>query len=114
MLFLPDDIIINIINMLDFDYIIKLTRINKQINGLLDNLFFYNLAVNYYTYEFWKRAELRPKYFSKPLKNMKQELLRIERFQKLVKKLEKQRWNNEKFYNLWEIQYNIYCKYLKK
>ena len=116
MFYLPDDIIYEIVNKLDFNSIIKITRINKQINALLDNIFFYNLAVKYYSQEFWKRASLRPKHFSKPLKNMKQELLRIEKFQNLVKKLdlEKKRWCNNKFYNLWEIQNNIYKQYLKK
>ena len=116
MLFLPDDIIYNIINLCDFNSIIKLTRINKQVNALLDNIYFHNLAVHYYSEEFWKRAALRPKFFSKPLKTMKQELLRIEKFQNLVKKLdlEKERWSNNRFYNLWEIQNNIYNEYLKK
>ena len=47
---------------------------------------------------------------------MKQELLRVEKFQNLVKKLdlEKERWSNNRFYNLWEIQNNIYNEYLKK
>ena len=116
MLFLPDDIIYNIINMCDFNSIIKLTRINKQVNALLDNIYFNNLAVHYYSEEFWKRAALRPIFFSKPLKTMKQELLRVEKFQNLVKKLdlEKERWSNNRFYNLWEIQNNIYNEYLKK
>lgn len=100
--FLPDDIIYNIIFMLDFDSIIKFAEINKEINTLLDNIFFNNLAVKYYSDEFWMKATLRPKHISKPLKSMKLELMRIEKFQDFLEKLENKRWTNEKFYNLWD------------
>ena len=108
MIFLPDDIICNIILMLDFETIIKFTEINSEINYLLDDIFFNNLAVLYYSKEFWIRAALRPKHYSKPLKSMKLELMRIEKFQNLLEKLENKRWTNQKFYNLWDNEELIY------
>ena len=114
MMFLPDDIICNIISMLDFDTIIKFTEINNEINYLLDNIFFNNLAILYYSTEFWNRASLRPIYYSKPLKYMKLELMRIEKFQNLLEKLENKRWTNEKFYRLWDNENLMYNKNLKR
>lgn len=114
MLFLPNDIIYNIIFMIDFNTIIKVTEVNKETHKLLDNNFFKILAIKYYSKEFWKRAALRPKHYSKPLNSMKLELLRIEKFQNLLEKLENNRWSNEKFYNLWDNEDLIYSKNLKK
>ena len=114
MLFLPDDIIYNIIFMIDFNTIIKITEVNNEINKLLDNNFFKILAIKYYSKEFWKRAALRPRQYSKPLKNIKLELLRIEKFQNLLEKLENKRWTNDMFYNLWDNEDLIYNKNLKR
>ena len=113
-MFLPDDIICNIISMLDFDTIIKFTEINNEINSLLDNNFFYNLAIKYYSREFWNRASERLIYYSKPLKSMKLEVMRIEQFQNLLEKLENKRWTNQKFYNLWDNEKLIYNKNIKR
>ena len=114
MIFLPNDIICNIIFMLDFDTIVKFTEINTEINSLLDNDFFYNLAIKYYSREFWIRAGLRPKHYSRPLKSMKLELMRIEKFQSVLEKLENKRWTNQQFYNIWDNENLMYNKNLKR
>ena len=103
MILLPNDIIYNIVFMLDFKSILSLTEVDKNMNILLDNEFFNNLAILYYSEDFWMKASLRPKHISKPLKNMKLEIIRIERFQEILEKLENKRWNNDNFYRYWTM-----------
>ena len=75
------DIIRDIAINLDFKEVLNLTLVNKHIYNSLDNLFFKNLAISYYTREFWIKAKKRPINYSRPLDNMKLELIRIDNFQ---------------------------------
>lgn len=102
---LTDDIVILITSFLSFNDIINITNICKMYyyNIFTDN-YFYNLAVSYYSEDFWKISGMRSEELSKPLKNYKQELLRIEKFQESLVKYNSKRWRNDDFYSYWNYQ----------
>ena len=55
-----------------------------------------------YGINFWLKARHRPIKKSKPLKNYKLELVRIEKFQKGLDSLNINRWTKKDFYNYWK------------
>tara|TARA_B100000902_G_C26753755_1_gene642233 strand:- start:194 stop:502 length:309 start_codon:yes stop_codon:yes gene_type:complete len=75
--------------------------VNKSIYNALDTIFYKNLALNYFGRDFWIKAYLRRPYISKPLKNMKRELIRIEFFQRNMDILNVNRWTKKDFYDYW-------------
>jgi hypothetical protein len=99
--YLPYDIIRKIAINLDFNNILIFSSINKYIYTILDEYFYYDLAIKYYTKDFWIKAAQRPIERSFPLKTMKEELLRIQYFQNIIKKYEKRLWELDDFYNYW-------------
>lgn len=103
------DIIIHITTFLSLNDIISITNTSKIYYNIFNNDYFYNLSVNYYSYNFWKIASSRSSEFSKPLKNYKHELLRIEKFQESLEKYNSKRWTMHDFYSFWNYQ-EIYCK----
>jgi len=110
--YLNNDMIIHITSFLSFNDIINITNISKQFhNDIFDDIFFYNLAVNYYSYNFWKIANTRADKFSKPLKNYKLELQRIEKFQDCLEKNNSKRWTVQDFYCYWTYQEKFHKKY---
>ena len=86
MIFLSEDLIRFIANNLKFNEILNYSKINKFLYKTIDNNFYKILTIKYYSKEFWNKAYQRPKFFSKPLKNIKLELIRIENFQKELEK----------------------------
>tara|TARA_Y100000389_G_scaffold179225_1_gene193055 strand:+ start:578 stop:868 length:291 start_codon:yes stop_codon:yes gene_type:complete len=88
---------------LDLKSILYLSSLNKYIYINLDNIFYNDLAYNLYSRIFWIKASLRPIKKSKPLKNMKQELIRVELFQKHLDNLNGMRWTKKDFYNYWKF-----------
>lgn len=112
---LNDDIICYLSFKLNLNDLLNFSIINKNNYKILDNNFYINFAINQFSYEFWLKAYRRPKYHSKPLKNIKMELIRIENFQKNLDNLNINRWSKKDFYDYWNndkyyiknINYNI-------
>ena len=65
------DVLREISYKLNLDSILNFSLVNKQIYSALDNVFYKNLAYNYFGKDFWTKAYLRPSRSSKPLKNVK-------------------------------------------
>ena len=86
------DVLREISYKLNFESILIFSLVNKQIYSALDNDFYKNLAYNYFGRDFWIKAYLRPPCSSKPLKNIKREIIRIELFQKNMDALNVNRW----------------------
>ena len=102
---LNDDIVIFITSFLSFYDIINITNICKMYyNNIFTDDYFYNLAVSYYSDNFWKIANMRSKELSKPLKNYKLELLRIEKYQETLEKYYSERWTINDFYSYWNYR----------
>ena len=95
------DVLREISYKLNFESILIFSLVNKQIYSALDNVFYKNLAYNYFDRNFWTKAYLRPPKSSNPLKNVKKELIRIELFQKNMDDLNVNRWVKKDFYDYW-------------
>ena len=95
------DVLREISYKLNLDSILNFSLVNKQIYSALDNVFYKNLAYNYFGKDFWTKAYLRPSRSSNPLKNVKKELIRIELFQKNMDDLNVNRWVKKDFYDYW-------------
>ena len=96
---LNQDILINISFFIaNINDVINFSNTNKEIYNLFDDNYYMLWAINKYTCEFWINALLRNKEISKPLNNMKLELIRIFKFQEKLKKNLFPEWNNEDFY----------------
>ena len=98
------DIIYIISYYLNFYQILNFSIINKYFNEIFNEQYFKNLSIIYYTEEFWILAKRRPIKLSKPLKNFKKEIIRIENFQRTLDNLNYNRWTNKDFYNYWNYQ----------
>jgi hypothetical protein len=100
---LNDDILREIAFKLNFETILNFSLANKKTYIVFDEIFYNDLAYNLYSRIFWIKASLRPIKKSKPLKNMKQELIRVELFQKHLDNLNGMRWTKKDFYNYWKF-----------
>jgi len=99
------DLFTCITKYMNFKDILNLSIVSQYFyNNILDDIFFYNLAVYYYSSDFWKSANSRSPTFSKPLKNYKLELIRIENFQDHLEKYNIRRWSTYNFYLYWNFQ----------
>ena len=111
---LNQDLIELITSHLEFQDILILNTVNQFINSTLDNKFYYKIACNMYTPDFWDIAGKRSYIISKPLSLWKHEIIRIEQFQKMLEKIYSKRWNNNEFYNYWNYDTiynrNLYIK----
>lgn len=96
------DLIRYISFFLKFQDILDFSIITKDTYKALDNLFYKNLAYNTYGVCFWLKASCRNPIVSKPLKNFKLELLRIENFQRNLDNINISRWTKKDFYNYWK------------
>ena len=107
------DIIITIAQNLNLQDILNFSIINREILNIFDENFFFNLAIKYYSHDFWHKASKRPKHISCPLNSMKLELIRIENFQNILISFRLPRWRELEFYKYWElknkISKKIYC-----
>ena len=113
MLFLNDDLIryIALFLHLNLNNLLNFSIVNKNINIVIDDIFYKQLAILYYSSDFWKRAYNRPVYISKPLKNIKMELIRIENFQKILDRNNLNRWTQKDFYNYWKANNDYYINH---
>ena len=89
-------------NNLTLKEILKYSIVNKNLYQIFDENFYKRLAIKYYTKDFWEKAYKRPTFYSKPLKNTKMELIRIENFQLMLDRLNLKRWVQKDFYNYWK------------
>lgn len=96
-----DDIITYISLFLTFKDILLYSQINKYYKNLFDLIFYKNLAIKLYTIDFWQKAYNRPINTSKPLKNIKEELIRIELFQEKLFKYCNYKFTIQDFYKYW-------------
>lgn len=98
---LDDDMLYYMSFKLDLNDLLNFSIINKNNYKVFDNRFYINYAINQFSYEFWLRAYKRPIFYSKPLKNIKMELIRIEHFQRGLDNLNINRWSQKDFYDYW-------------
>ena len=100
---LPHDVLFNILFIFnDINEVINISCINQKIYKILDNNFYIYWARHLYTDEFWKRANKRSKILSRPLPNMKLELLRLNQFDKIQRENGYELWKNEDYYKYWD------------
>ena len=108
---LNSDIIYIISYFLNFEDVLNLSILNKFYYSLFDDIYYEDLSIKYYTKKFWTLAKKRPIKLSKPLKSYKEEIIRIENFQKNLDNLNFNRWTNKDFYNYWSCQNKWYVLY---
>lgn len=96
------DIIRHISEFLKFHEVLILSIVSKDSYCAFDNIYYKNLAYKLYGRCFWLKAGCRPVSISKPLKNFKAELIRIENFQKKLDNINVSRWTKKDFYNYWK------------
>lgn len=100
---LPLDLILNIFYILDnVNDIINITTLNLYLYQNIDDSYFYSWGIKQYTKDFWIKASMRTKSISKPLKTMKLELIRLQRFIDCIK-LQNMKWANKDFYDFWNM-----------
>lgn len=100
---LPLDLILNIFYILDnINDIINITTLNLYLYQNIDDSYFYSWGIKQYTKDFWIKASMRTKSISKPLKTMKLELIRLQRFIDCIK-LQNMKWTNKDFYDFWNM-----------
>ena len=88
MLSLPNDLLILISYNLNLTDIVSLKQTNKEFNTCFNEIFFQTYACSLYTKQFWEKPDKRNPIISNPLRNMQQELLRIQNFNDtLIKKV---------------------------
>lgn len=96
------DNIRHISDFLKFGDILNFSISCKETYCALDDIYFKNLAYKFYGYCFWLKAKCRNPMVSKPLKNFKLELIRIENFQRNLDNINISRWTKKDFYNYWK------------
>ena len=102
---LPIDLLeFMLIKNLSFSDILNINSLNKYFYCILDENFYKYLAQFIYSKYFWNKAKKRNYFISKPLNSMKDELIRIEKFQNRCLKFFKRRLTNNEFYIIWEVK----------
>lgn len=100
---MPLDIILTIfINLNTLHDLISIIKLNRYLYHNIDDTYFIIWGINNYSKDFWIKANKRSKCLSKPLKSMKLELLRIQRFIDYMK-IQNIIWSNEDFYKFWNL-----------
>ena len=100
---LPLDLILNIFYILDNVHdIINITILNLFLYKNIDDSYFYSWGIKQYSKDFWVKASMRTKSISKPLKSMKLELIRLQRFIDCIQ-LQNMKWTNKDFYDFWNM-----------
>ena len=87
---------------LDLLSVLQFSQINRQNYYCMDDLFYRYYAIVVFGQDFWIKARQRPIQKSRPLISLKQELIRIELFQKMLDNLNFNRWTKKDFYNYWQ------------
>lgn len=95
---LPLDVVQCILVKLDIKDLCELDR-----SYPLPDYIWKEKAYAQYGKEFWKKAKERPEESSKPLQTWKEELLRIENFQKMLNDFGNRPWLEDDFYSYWNL-----------
>ena len=98
------DILSHICISLPVEHIDALRVTCIEIHRCLNDDFFRQYAYDTLGCEFWKRALARPIYLSHPLRTWRDELIRIELFQRMVEENEHKRWDNKHFFTVWQLE----------
>lgn len=96
-----DTILCIILQLKNIQDLMNLSSIDKNMFEIFGNNLYIDWGRNLYSAEFWNRASQRTSCISKPLCNMKMELLRIDNFQKHIVKHRHEMWTSEDFYSYW-------------
>tara|TARA_Y100000389_G_C17077644_1_gene325088 strand:+ start:238 stop:558 length:321 start_codon:yes stop_codon:yes gene_type:complete len=96
------DIIRSMADFLKFQDILNFSMTCKNTQEAFDKIFYKNLAYKFYGRCFRLKASCRPVRRSKPLKNFKLEIIRIENFMRNLDNLNATRWTKKDFYNYWK------------
>jgi len=96
-----DVFLLILFNLTNLDNIISLSESNRYLNNKIDNYIYLEWGRYIYTNDFWNRAIQRNPIVSKPLANIKLELLRIKNFTELQIKNGYQPWNKQDYYKYW-------------
>lgn len=99
---LPRDVFLSISHFLELADILNLTALARGFCELLNtDDFFMAVAYDQFSSEFWRRASQRTQ---PPCKTIKAELMRIERFQRMVVKHDGKRWKEQDFFRMWSFE----------
>ena len=90
-----------VLNLSDIRDIINFSISNKFINKTIEDGLFTSWARKKYSDQFWNKAKERTPILSKPLVNMKYELIRIYKFELIQLKYCNQQWSSEDYYLYW-------------
>jgi hypothetical protein len=90
------------IKYLTFSEIIMLKKTCRTLYTSFDEVFFKQLAFDWYGAEFWEFAKKRPPHTSLPLNSYTEEMNRIEKFQRALSVHDDPRWEPVQFYSFWK------------
>ena len=108
-----DVFLLILFNLTTIDDIISLSESSKCLNNKIDNYIYLQWGRYTYTNDFWNRALQRNPIVSKPLGNIKLELLRIKNFTELQIKNGHEPWNKKDYYKYWNSMENCINKQLQ-
>lgn len=96
------DLMLEIARHLDPYDLSSLCAASRRLRDACDNdAFFGHVARQAYSDEFWRRASLRAQ---PPCPTIRLELVRIERFQRMLMRYDGTRWDEAKFFAMWESE----------
>ena len=108
---LYDDLLLLLLcNFTNINDVTNFASINNEIHLSVNNDMYINWGRNMYTKNFWNKAKKREPRNSKPLSNMRLELLRIDNFQKNNIRFGYEPWTNDDFFKYWESIDNFVVK----
>jgi hypothetical protein len=96
-----DLLLLLLYNLTDITDVINLSTIDQNTNKSINNDIYIWWGRNMYSTEFWNRANNRSSIVSKPLLNMKMELLRIKKFTDFQIKYGQEVWTKDDYYKYW-------------
>ena len=101
---LPCDILrIIVFNFTKLDDVLHLSNTNKNLYIFFDHNLYTSWGHNLYTIEFWEQARKRTPAKSKPMLNMKMELIRINNFEMYLTKLGYPIWTRQEYFLYWRL-----------
>ena len=83
-----------------------------ELHKLADDEFFHVLAYSIFSDEFWTRASTQS--MQPPCDTWRAELMRIERFQRLLEQNCQPRWTEDVFFRFWEAERSARLRVRKK
>lgn len=98
---LNNDILEYLSYYLNISDISNLKKSCKEFKYIFNNDYFTQRAYQLYSKTFWHKAYSRTPILSKPLTNLENELLRIEKFNKKINELNLKKWEEKDFYEYW-------------